>query len=76
MLFTVHAAKTNLSKLIAAALRGEEVVIARGVVPMVRLVPVASKPFQIGILRGQVPPGGPDFLEPLGAEELDAWEGR
>ena len=27
---TIHAAKTNLSKLIEAALRGEEVVIAKG----------------------------------------------
>jgi len=27
---TIHAAKTNLSKLIDAALKGEEVIIARG----------------------------------------------
>ena len=36
----VHEAKTNLSKLIARAQRGEEVVIARGKTPVVRLVPI------------------------------------
>ena len=38
--FSVHEAKTNLSKLIAAALEGGDVVIARGSVPVVRLVPL------------------------------------
>ena len=42
---TVHAAKTHLSRLIEQALRGEEVIIARGDKPVVRLVPVdAPKP--------------------------------
>ena len=36
---TVQAAKTNLSRLIEQALRGEEMVIARGNKPAVRLVP-------------------------------------
>ena len=35
----VHQAKTQLSKLIDAALKGEEVIIARDGVPAVRLVP-------------------------------------
>lgn len=38
---TVHVAKTNLSRLIARAEAGEEIVIARGSEPVVRLVPVA-----------------------------------
>jgi prevent-host-death family protein len=37
----VHQAKTQLSKLIAAAESGEEVVIARNGKPAVRIVPVA-----------------------------------
>jgi prevent-host-death family protein len=37
----VHEAKTNLSKLIEAALRGEEVIIAKAGKPAVLLVPVA-----------------------------------
>ena len=37
---TIHEAKTHLSKLIARALDGEEVVIAKGKEPKVKLVPV------------------------------------
>jgi len=33
MIFTVHNAKSQLSKLIASALDGEEVIIARGARP-------------------------------------------
>ena len=40
---TIHAAKTNLSKLIAKAERGEEVVIYRGDKPAARLVPANDK---------------------------------
>ncbi len=72
----VHAAKTNLSKLIERACRGEEIIIARGNVPVVRLVPVegAIKPERIfGSLRGQFEI--PDtFFDPLPVEELDAWD--
>lgn len=42
MQFTIHEAKTQLSKLIAAAERGEEVIIARRDKPVVRIV--AEKP--------------------------------
>jgi PIN domain nuclease of toxin-antitoxin system len=35
---TIHAAKTNLSRLVARALAGEEVIIARGDTPVVRLL--------------------------------------
>jgi prevent-host-death family protein len=37
---TIHAAKTQLSRLIEAALSGEDVVIAKGDKPVVRLVPI------------------------------------
>ena len=36
----IHHAKTNLSKLIAAAESGEEIIIARNGTPAVKLVPV------------------------------------
>ena len=39
--FTIHEAKTNLSKLIARAEAGEEIVIARGKDPVVKLIPLA-----------------------------------
>ncbi len=53
--FSVHEAETNLCRLIAAALEGGEVVIARGSVPVVRLVPVeppAGRRF--GAFRGKI----------------------
>lgn len=40
---TIHKAKTNLSKLIARALAGEEIVIARGKQPVVKLVPLGDQ---------------------------------
>jgi prevent-host-death family protein len=74
--FTVHEAKTNLSRLIAAALEGRQVVIARGKSPAVRLVPVEPKPKRVpGKWKGRftVPD---DFFEPMSEEELALWEGR
>ncbi len=76
MQVTVHAAKTNLSKLIEAVPRGEEVIIARGDKPVARLVPIERKPFRYDILASEIAGPGPDFLEPMGEEELALWEGR
>ena len=73
---TVHVAKTHLSRLIEAALAGEEVVIAKGDKPVVRLVPIPQGQFKFGVL----PPGalgeGPDFFASLDEDELAAWEGH
>ena len=73
---TVHEAKTNLSRLIAAALAGEEIVIARGKVPAVKLVPVSPKPARVpGLWKGKINIG-PEFFEPMSEDELALWEGR
>jgi prevent-host-death family protein len=40
----MHEAKSTLSALVAAALRGEEVIIASKGKPQVKLVPVEEKP--------------------------------
>lgn len=71
---TIHTAKTHLSRLIEAALAGEDVVISRGSTPVVRLVPIAKPKFQVGLLAGQLG-AGPDFLAPLDEAELKSWEG-
>ena len=42
--FNIGEAKAQLSKLIAAALRGDEVVIDKDGVPQVRLEPIVKKP--------------------------------
>jgi len=68
---TIHQAKTNLSRLIERAYKGEEIVICRGPKPVVRLVAIVDRKGrrQPGALRGKlrVPP---EFFEPLPAEEL------
>lgn len=74
MQVNVHEAKSQLSKLIEATLRGEEVIIARGDKPVVRLVPVERKKpvmFDLPPFAG-IPM--PDFLEPMSEEELRLWE--
>lgn len=75
MQVTVHVAKTHLSKLIDAALSGEEVVIAKGRKPVVKLVAIPQTSFRIGILEGQLDGPAPDFFEPLDEDDLTAWEG-
>ena len=77
MQMNVAEAKAKLSELVAAAERGEEVVIARGGKPVARLVPAAAAAVRLGLLEGAVSAEGmPDFLEPMEADELAAWEGR
>ena len=74
MQVTIHAAKTNLSKLIEAAMCGEDVVIARGVGPVVKLVPVPKQAFPFDVLAGDVKGPIPDFFEAMDEESLALWE--
>ena len=75
MLVNVHDAKSQLSKLIAAAESGNDVVIARNGKPAVRLVPVQSSGFRFGTLAHLVT-AVPDFDEPIDDDELALWEGE
>lgn len=73
----IHAAKTNLSRLLDAVAKGEEVVIAKAGIPIARLVPFhAPAPRrQLGTLAGTfVVPD--DFDDSLPDDVLDAFEGR
>ena len=70
--YTVHEAKTNLSKLIERAERGEEVVIARGDKPVAKITAIeeTQKPRrQPGTLKGQIHIHE-SFYEPMTEEEL------
>jgi prevent-host-death family protein len=73
----IHAAKTQLSRLVDAAAAGEEMIIAKAGKPMARLVPLAGRrgKRRLGILAGKlrVPQ---DFDGPLPDEVIDAFEGR
>jgi prevent-host-death family protein len=78
---TIHAAKTNLSKLLERVEAGEEIVIARGRKPVARLVPIGApdhlmRQRSFGALKGKL--GLPDsfFFDPLPEEELQEWEGK
>lgn len=77
--FTIHQAKTNLSRLIAKAEAGEDVVITRGKDPVARLEPFSKKKGKRvpGLLKDKVP-ALPDefFFAPLPEDELRAWEGE
>jgi prevent-host-death family protein len=72
---TIHAAKTNLSQLLARVEGGEEIIIARGKEPIAKLVPFRppTPKRQFGALRGALSVG-PAFFEQLPEEELAAWE--
>ena len=74
---TVHFAKTNLSRLIERALAGEEIIIARGKTPVLRLVPVARRPVkrQFGAMRGRVKVTEA-FFRPMPPAELKLWYGE
>jgi len=74
-LASIHEAKTNLSRLIERAERGEEVLIARGKNPVVRLVPIKPPPNKRvpGLFKGEFEIGS-SFFEPLPPEELQSWE--
>ena len=63
----IHEAKTQLSKLIQAALNGKQVIIAKGNKPIVRLevLPEAKCKRKIGNAKGLVLTMADDFDAPL-----------
>ena len=68
---TIRKAKAELSRLIQRACRGEEIVIARGMKPVLRLVAIGDKTGQRkpGALRGKLKVG-PEFFAPLPPKSL------
>jgi prevent-host-death family protein len=71
---SVHAAKTQLSRLLARVEAGEVITIARGRTPIAKLVPVApNAKREFGAMRGQISIG-PEFFEPLPEDELERWD--
>jgi len=71
MTYTVHQAKTNLSRLLEEACKGKDVIIARGSKPVAKLVAVGSarKKRVPGKFKGQISYTS-DAFEPLTAREL------
>ena len=70
----VNVAEAKLSELLEAALRGEEVVIAKRGKPVAALSPIEpAKTRKLRLIDMEIPDS---FFEPLPEEELEAWEGR
>jgi prevent-host-death family protein len=67
MTYTVHQAKTNLSKLLKEAESGQEVIITRGKVPVAKLVAIADAKPEPTKSQPSPVPAQP---EPLTDEEL------
>ncbi len=67
----IHEAKTHLSRLLARAHAGEEIIISKAGKPFAKLTPlqpgVERKP---GLAKGAVSDA---FFEPLPEEELNGW---
>ena len=74
---TIHAAKTNLSKLIARVHEGEEIIICRGKTPVAKLTAIApaTSKRQFGAYKGLATVTDA-FFEPLPDDEIRLWEGQ
>ena len=70
----MHEAKSRLSELVARALRGETITIARDGEPVVRLVACKATPGKrkLGVWKGRVRMAA-DFDAPLPEDELACW---
>lgn len=70
----IYEAKARLSEIVAAALAGEEWVIAKNGEPLVMLVPIrnAPKKLALGAFHGKIT-FSEDFDAPLSDSELAAW---
>ena len=77
--YNIHDAKTQLSKLVEMAAKGESFVIAKAGKPMVKVIaldtPESSQIRRFGFMAGQVMV--PDDLNTMGADEIQGlFEGR
>jgi len=72
----IFEAKTNLSKLVARAEQGEEIIIARNGKPAARLTPLepVKKPIIFGLMKGEIWVAD-DFDDDLPKDMLAEFEG-
>jgi prevent-host-death family protein len=69
----IHEAKTQLSKLVEGASKGEPFVIAKAGKPIVKVMaldtPVGGKVRRLGFMAGQI--SVPDDFDQMGREEIE-----
>ena len=73
----IHEAKTQLSKLVDKAAKGESFIIAKAGKPMVKVVAITAKkkPKRLGFMKGEI--NVPDDFDRMGeAEILALFEGK
>jgi len=72
--YNIHDAKTQLSKLVEMAAKGESFVIAKAGKPMVKVIaldaPESSQMRRFGFMAGQIKV--PDDFNTMGADEIQA----
>ena len=68
----IHEAKTQLSKLVARAAAGEDIIVAKGGTPIARLGPLeeAPKKRRLGWLQGQI--DAPDDIKTPFKRDIEA----
>jgi len=68
----IHEAKTQLSKLVARAAAGEDIIVAKGGTPVARLGPLeeAPKKRRLGWLQGQI--DAPDDIKAPFKRDIEA----
>jgi prevent-host-death family protein len=68
----IHQAKTNLSRLVAEAAKGEAFIIAKAGKPLVKVVPLGAatprKLRRLGFMAGRM--SVPDDFDRMGADEI------
>ncbi|MGD9842132.1 MAG: type II toxin-antitoxin system Phd/YefM family antitoxin [Steroidobacteraceae bacterium] len=71
--FNIHDAKTNLSRLVEQAAKGEPFVIAKAGKPMVKVMPLnapeAGQAKRVGFMVGQITV--PDDFDRMGSAEIE-----
>ncbi|MBL6752433.1 MAG: type II toxin-antitoxin system Phd/YefM family antitoxin [Nevskia sp.] len=67
----IHEAKTQLSKLVEQAAKGEPFVIAKAGKPMVKVLPLdaPAKLQRLGFMAGEI--AVPDDFDRMGAEQME-----
>jgi prevent-host-death family protein len=74
----IHQAKTQLSKLIEEASKGESFIIAKAGKPVVRVTalsaPTATQVRRLGFMAGQI--SVPDDFDRMGQEEIERFFGE
>ncbi len=71
----IHEAKTQLSKLVDRAAKGEPFVIAKAGKPLVKVsaLEAPAKPHRLGFLSGEI--AVPDDFDRMGESEIEAMFG-